>query len=96
MDLFALIESAKSAFHYATWAVDADDKGVEVAVAVARNTNVETYRTTTQTCLQLHGGIGFTWEYDLHLFLKRARHNQFLFGDADYYYELICQKALCI
>ncbi|HIA48835.1 MAG TPA: acyl-CoA dehydrogenase [Candidatus Hydrogenedentes bacterium] len=96
VDLFALIESAKSAFHYATWAVDADDKGVEVAVAVARNTNVETYRTTTQTCLQLHGGIGFTWEYDLHLFLKRARHNQFLFGDADYYDELICQQALCI
>lgn len=96
VDLFALIESAKSAFHYAAWAVDADDEGVEVAVAVARNTNVETYRTTTLTCLQLHGGIGFTWEYDLHLFLKRAKHNQFLFGDADYYDELICQQALGI
>lgn len=96
VELFAQIESAKSAFHYATWAVDADAEGVEVAVAVARNTNTEAYRTTTLTCLQLHGGIGFTWEYDLHLFLKRSKHNQFLYGNADYYDELICQQALGI
>lgn len=96
VDLFAMIESAKSAFHYAAWAVDADAEGVDVAVAVARNSNTEVYRTTTLTCLQLHGGIGFTWEYDLHLFLKRAKHNQFLFGSADYYDELICQQALGI
>lgn len=96
VDLFAQIESAKSAFHYGTWAADAESEDVEVAVAVARNTNTECYRNVALTCLQLHGGIGFTWEYDLHLFLKRAKHNQFLFGNADYYDELICTQALGI
>lgn len=96
VDLFAQIESAKSAYHYGAWATDADSNDAEVAVAVARNTNTECYRNVTLTCLQLHGGIGFTWEYDLHLFLKRAKHNQFLFGNADYYDELICTQALGI
>ena len=96
VDLFAEIESAKSAYHYGAWAADAESDDVESAVAVARNTNTACYRNVTLTCLQLHGGIGFTWEYDLHMFLKRAKHNQFLFGDADYYDELICREALGI
>lgn len=96
VELFAEIESAKSAYHYGAWAADADSGDAETAVAVARNTNTACYRNVTLTCLQLHGGIGFTWEYDLHLFLKRAKHNQFLYGDADHYDELICREALGI
>ncbi len=96
VDMFAQIESAKSAFYYAAWAVDAASEDMEQAVAVARNANTEAYRNTTLTCLQLHGGIGFTWEYDLHIFLKRAKHNQFLYGDAHDYDEIICTEALGI
>lgn len=96
VDMFAQIESAKSAFYYAAWAVDADSEDMEQAVAVARNANTEAYRNTTLTCLQLHGGIGFTWEYDLHIYLKRAKHNQFLYGDAHDYDEIICKEALGI
>lgn len=96
VDLFAEIESAKSAYHYGAWAADAKSEDKVTAVAVARNTNTACYRNVTLTCLQLHGGIGFTWEYDLHLYLKRAKHNQFLYGNADYYDEQICRLALGI
>lgn len=96
VDLFALNESARSAYHYAAWAVDANDPGMRPAVAVARATCTEAYRKTTLDCLQAHGGIGFTWEYDLHLYLKRAKHNQFIYGEPRDFDELICQEALGI
>lgn len=96
VDLFALIESARSAYHYATWAADSDDPSARTAMAVARNTCVEAYRRTTLDGLQAHGGIAFTWEYDLHLFLKRAKHNQYTYGEPRDFDELICKEALGI
>ena len=50
-------------------------------IQLAKATASETYAWVTQDCLQLHGGVGFTWEFDCHLFLKRARLNQALAGD---------------
>jgi alkylation response protein AidB-like acyl-CoA dehydrogenase len=41
--------------------------------------------------LQAHGGIGFTWEHDLHLYLRRAKSNQLLYGDPDWHRERLCQ-----
>ena len=96
VDMFALIESARSAYHYAAWAVEANSPDVDSAVAVSRLTATEAYRQTTLVCLQMHGGIAFTWEYDLHLFLKRAKHNQYLYGTPKDYEEIICKKALGI
>lgn len=95
-DLYALVESARSAYHYAAWAVDENAEDKKSAVAVARITAAEAYRKTTLDCLQAHGGIGFTWEYDLHLFLKRAKHNQYLYGDTRDYEELVASEALGI
>ncbi len=96
VDVFAEIESAKSAYYYAAWAIDADSPDVNAAVAVARNTCTQAYRDTTAVCLQAHGGIAFTWEYDLHIFLKRAKHNQFLYGSSSESDEVICKEALGI
>lgn len=96
VDVFAEIESAKSAYHYAAWAVDAGNENVKSAVAIARNTCTQAYRDTTNVCLQAHGGIAFTWEYDLHIFLKRAKHNQHLYGSAQDYDEVICKEFLGI
>lgn len=95
-NLFAEIESARSAYHYAAWAVDASSEDVRQAVAVARLTATEAYRRTTLDCLQAHGGIGFTWEYDLHLYLKRAKHNQYFLGVNGDYEEIIVREALGI
>ena len=94
--LFALIESARSAYHYAAWAVDAGSEDKRSAVAVARLTGTDTYRKTTCDCLQAHGGIAFTWEYDLHLYLKRAKHNQSFLGVPRDYEEVIAKEALGI
>lgn len=94
--LFAKNESARSAYQYAAWAVDAKDPGARAAVAVARIACTEAFRNTTMDCLQAHGGIGFTWEYDLHLFMKRAKHNQYFLGEARDYEEVIATEALGI
>lgn len=96
VDFFCALECAKSAYYYAAWAVDAKAPDAKSAVAVARNVATQTYRDTTDGCLQAHGGIAFTWEYDLHLFLKRAKHNQHLYGDIHHYNEVICKEALGI
>ena len=96
VDVFAEIESAKSAYYYAAWAIDADSPDVNAAVAIARNTCTQAYRDTVTVCLQAHGGIAFTWEYDLHIFLKRAKHNQFLYGSRSESDEVICKEALGI
>lgn len=94
--LFAHIESARSAYHYAAWAVDANSEDKRCATAIARLSATETFRKTTLDCLQAHGGIGFTWEYDLHLFLKRAKHTQFLLGAPRDYEEIVVTEALGI
>lgn len=94
VDVFTLIESAKSAYHYAAWAVDAKSEDARGAAAVARLTAAEAYRRSTLDGLQAHGGIAFTWEYDLHLYLKRAKHNQYLYGVPGDYEELIAKEVL--
>jgi len=96
VDVFAEIESAKSAYYYGAWALDSGAPNAASAVAIARNTCTQAYRDTVSVCLQAHGGIGFTWEYDLHLFLKRAKHNQHLYGSAGEYDEVICKEMLGI
>jgi hypothetical protein len=94
--LFAIVESARSAYAYVAWALDANADDRKAAVATARLTCTEAYRRTTLDCLQAHGGIGFTWEYDLHLFLKRAKHNQYQYGTARDYEEVVVKEALGI
>ncbi len=93
-NLFAEIESARSVYHYAAWTVDQQSSDRSGAVALARLAAAESYRHACVVSLQAHGGIGFTWEYDLHLHLKRAKHNQFAFGMPDEYTERIAVHAL--
>ncbi len=95
-NLFAEIESARSAYHYAAWAVDAGSEEARSAVAVARLTCTEAYRHSTLVSLQAHGGIGFTWEYDLHLHMKRAMHNVYFLGVPSDYEQVVAGEALGI
>ena len=81
-NLCAEIESARSAYHYAAWAVDAASADSESAVAVARLAATGAYRSATLVSLQAHGGIGFTWEADVHWLYKRAQIDAALLGDA--------------
>ncbi|MEU6847936.1 acyl-CoA dehydrogenase family protein [Streptomyces sp. NPDC046716] len=77
-DVYVTVQAARSAAYYAAWA--AGDPGGERAGALALAQALEALRTAAAEAVQLHGGIGFTWEHDAHLYLKRAAGDELLFG----------------
>ncbi len=85
------IEAARSAVYYAAWAVSQEIAEAPLAAAAAKAAASETYRRATAEGIQIHGGIGFTWEHDVHLYFKRAKSSEFTFGDASYNREIVAQ-----
>jgi alkylation response protein AidB-like acyl-CoA dehydrogenase len=84
-DLLVLVETSRSAL---VRAVEADSpQARSEAASVAQAWCSETYRTVTAETVQLHGGIGFTWEHDAHLYFRRARADAVLLGGAAYHRE---------
>jgi alkylation response protein AidB-like acyl-CoA dehydrogenase len=83
------VESWKSLVYYAAWALDEDHPDAPLAVARAKAYASEAFARIGVDCVQLHGGIGFTWEYDAQLFLKRSKWVRPAFGDADHHYERV-------
>src|SRR5205807_8218947 len=81
------VENAHAATYYAAWALDAGSADAELAASVAKAYVGDASRKVCGSSIQVHGGIGFTWEYDLHLYVKRAKHFEPLYGDADYHRE---------
>ncbi|MCC6849006.1 MAG: acyl-CoA/acyl-ACP dehydrogenase [Deltaproteobacteria bacterium] len=90
-DMLMRVEAARSATYYAACA--ADERGPELAIAasLAKAYASDTYFRCAADCLQIHGGVGFTWEYDVHLYFKRARSSESLLGDAQYHRELVAR-----
>jgi len=93
-EMLYYLESARSAAYYAAWAVSVDDPGADVAVSVAKAYCSDVARETGNLGVQVHGGIGFTWEHDLHLFYKRAKSNEILFGDATFHRNRIADQVI--
>jgi alkylation response protein AidB-like acyl-CoA dehydrogenase len=91
-EMLLQVESAKSAAYYAAWAVDEDIPDAPLAVSTAKAYCSDAYRHTAGEGIQIHGGIGFTWEHDMHLYFKRAKYAEFTFGDATYHRELVAQE----
>jgi alkylation response protein AidB-like acyl-CoA dehydrogenase len=87
-------ESAKSATYYAAWAVANDAPDAHLAACMAKAYCSEAYRSVTAEGIQIHGGIGFTWEHDLHLYFKRAKGSEVTFGDATWNRELVAREVL--
>ena len=79
-DLWTSITQARAASRYAAACLADGDPDVEVAVALAKSACCDAAVTAAQECVQLHGGIGFTWEYPAHLYLKRAKAASLAFG----------------
>ena len=71
---------AKHAGWYAAHAIDASLPDATLAVSVAKSKATDAARDTTAAMIQFHGGIGYTWEHDAHLFYKRAKSDQLLLG----------------
>jgi alkylation response protein AidB-like acyl-CoA dehydrogenase len=90
-DMLVEVENAKSLTYYAAWAVDENVPEAPLAASMAKAYVSDAYRRTAGAGIQLHGGIGFTWEHDLHLYFKRAKSSEFTFGDATYHRERVAQ-----
>jgi len=90
-DMLVDVENAKSLTYYAAWAVDENVPEAPLAASMAKAYCSDAFRKAAGTGIQLHGGIGFTWEHDLHLYFKRAKSSEFTFGDATYHRERVAQ-----
>lgn len=85
------IEPARSLVWYAAYAFDALPAEAARAAALAKARLSDVYARTTNRAVQMHGGIGFTWEHDMHFWFKRAKWNEFAFGDATYHRERLAR-----
>src|SRR4029450_11947910 len=91
-DMLLEVESAKSAAYYGAWcAAELNDELPEVA-CLAKAYCSEAYFHSAAENIQIHGGIGFTWEHPAHLYFKRAKSSELLFGDPTYHRELLAQR----
>jgi alkylation response protein AidB-like acyl-CoA dehydrogenase len=91
-DILLKVDAASAAAHYAAWTADNLVEQFPLAAAIAAEAATEAYLFASRECLHLHGGIGFTWEHDSHLYFRRARGTAALFGDGNYYRELVAQR----
>jgi alkylation response protein AidB-like acyl-CoA dehydrogenase len=91
-DLLLEVELAKSAAYYAAQAAAVDDPEWPALACLAKAAASETYLRMAAECIQLHGGIGFTWDNDTHLWFKRAKSSEVFLGQPSYHRELLMQR----
>ena len=90
-DMLFRVESAKSITYYAAWAAREDNEEAAVTASMAKSYVSEAYRHVSAENIQIHGGVGFTWEYDCHLYFKRAKSDEAWFGDGTLHRERVAQ-----
>jgi alkylation response protein AidB-like acyl-CoA dehydrogenase len=91
-DMLLEVESAKSAAYYAGWAAAEDNDELPVVASLSKAYCSDAYFHAAAENIQIHGGIGFTWEHDAHLYFKRAKSSELLLGDPTYHRELLAQR----
>jgi alkylation response protein AidB-like acyl-CoA dehydrogenase len=84
-DMLVDVEGMRSSAYWAAWCIGAGHEDASVAASTAKIWCSDASKRVMASALQVHGGIGFTWEHDLHLFLKRAQLDQVSFGDAAFH-----------
>jgi len=87
------VEEARSLTYYAAWAADAEPESLPLAAAMAKARASDAAWDVCKSSIQVHGGIGFTWEHDLHFLLKRARAGAQLFGTSGQHRERVAELA---
>ncbi len=93
-EMLLVTEGARSLAYYAGWSADNEPEIAPLAGAMAKAYASDAANHVTGDSLQVHGGIGFTWEHDLHLWLKRARSTAALFGDAAWQRERVARLVV--
>jgi alkylation response protein AidB-like acyl-CoA dehydrogenase len=91
-DLLLEVESLRSAVGYAAAAVTEDSSEVPVVASLVKALASDTYFHVAAENIQIHGGIGFTWEHDAHLYFKRAKASELFLGDASYHRERLATR----
>ena len=91
-DMLLEVESAKSAAYYAAWCAAELNDELPAVASLAKAYCSEAYFHATAENIQIHGGIGFTWEHPAHLYFKRAKSSELLLGDPTYHRELLAQR----
>ncbi len=91
-DMLLEVESAKSAAYYAGWCAGEMNDELPAVASLAKSYCSEAYFHASAENIQIHGGIGFTWEHPAHLYFKRAKSSELLFGDPTYHRELLAQR----
>jgi alkylation response protein AidB-like acyl-CoA dehydrogenase len=93
-DMLLLTESSRSAAYYAAWALQERVPEAGAAVSIAKAYASDAYREIGNRAIQVQGGMGFTWENNVHLYYKRAKASELMFGDAAYHRERIARLVI--
>jgi alkylation response protein AidB-like acyl-CoA dehydrogenase len=93
-DMYLETESSRSAAYYAAWSLEENSPDSSAAVSIAKMYASDASRTVGNRGIQVHGGMGFTWEKDIHLYDRRAKASETYFGDATFHRERIARLAI--
>jgi alkylation response protein AidB-like acyl-CoA dehydrogenase len=93
-DMYLETESSRSAVYYAGWALEENSPDASTAVSIAKMYASDAARTVGNRGIQIHGGMGFTWENDVHLYYRRAKGSETAFGDATFHRERIASAVI--
>ena len=93
-DMFVALELAKSNAYYGAWALSTDAPELALAAATARVSAIDAFYLISKENIQAHGGMGFTWEFDCHLYYRRAQLLASTIGTAPFWRELLVSELL--
>jgi alkylation response protein AidB-like acyl-CoA dehydrogenase len=90
-DMLVDVELARSAMYFAAWAASDEESELPLAASMAKSFCSDAYLRVATNGIHVHGGIGFTWEHDMHLYFKRAKADEVLLGDPTYHRDLVAR-----
>jgi alkylation response protein AidB-like acyl-CoA dehydrogenase len=93
-NILLMSESARSAVYYAAWVMGNDPKEAPAAISMAKAFASDSYREVGNLGIQVHGGVGFTWDEPIHFYYKRAKASELLFGDATFHRERLARLII--
>jgi alkylation response protein AidB-like acyl-CoA dehydrogenase len=93
-NMLLMTESTRSAVYYAAWVMGNDAGLAPLAISMAKAYASDCYRDVGNLGIQVHGGIGFTWDHEIHFYYKRAKASEVMFGDAIYHRERIARIVM--
>jgi alkylation response protein AidB-like acyl-CoA dehydrogenase len=94
VDAFVGVEQLRSLVWWAAWTADESPDDLPLAAAAVKGMAATVGENTTETLVQVHGGIGFTWEHDAHLYWRRAKVDRFLLGDDVEAFDTVARLAI--